>query len=362
MKQALGDLKQGVPTGKTGPALNRGLEPVEDARHRLRGPSRYEWWYFDASLDNGYSAVCILWPMNYFKPWKRQCAIMLSIYSPEGEHFKHYVFPPRHLFSASYDKCDVRIGDNYARGSHPRYEVHLEAGEEMADLVFDSKTPGWKPGTAVNHVPFGRYNSMGWLVPVPVAKVSGRLRVKGREFDVEGHGYHDHNWGEAPIASITDNWHWGHVVSGDLGIIWSDITASRKLEYDKSYMFLLSKGGRLVYESAQLEIVYDNWKNDAAYLHPYPQRISVSFGSQEEGCSGEFTMDVQEVVETEDHMDVTGVPRFLRHFIHSRLAKPFYFRWRSEISGWVDIEGEKSVIEGETIHEQMLLRGMCPVS
>lgn len=84
MKQALGDLKQGVPTGKTGPALNRGLEPVEDARHRLRGPSRYEWWYFDASLDNGYSAVCILWPMNYFKPWKRQCAIMLSIYSPKG--------------------------------------------------------------------------------------------------------------------------------------------------------------------------------------------------------------------------------------------------------------------------------------
>jgi hypothetical protein len=349
--------KQGVPTGKTGEALNAGLLPVEDARHRLKGPWQYEWWYFDASFSNGYSSVCILWPMNYFKPWKRECTLMLSIYAPDGRHFKHYVFPPRNLFSASYEKCDVRIGNSYARGVHPRYEVRVEAGDEMADLVFEALAPGWKPGTGVNRVPFPRYNSMGWVVPVPSARVYGKLVVRGHEVEVEGHGYHDHNWGESPIAILTDNWHWGHIVSGDLGIIWSDITASRRLGYDKSYMFLLSKGNRLIYESPQLHISYENWKEDPACLQPYPQRISVSFGSADDSCSGRFIMDVLEVVETEDQLKTSGIPKFLRGFIHSHFGKPFYFRWRSRLSGWVEIEGEKTVLEGETIHEQMILRG-----
>ena len=69
-------------------------------------------------------------------------------------------------------------------------------------------------------------------------------------------------------------------------------------------------------------------------------------------------MDVVEVVETEDQLEVTGMPKFMRGFIRARLAKPFYFRWRSEICGAVDIEGEQVVLGGETIHEQMLLRGM----
>jgi Svf1-like C-terminal lipocalin-like domain len=360
IKRNVAELKQGIPTRKTGEALNEGLQPVEDARHRLKGPFQYEWWYFDASFDNGYSAVCILWPMNYFRPWKRQCSIMLSIYSPNGEHFKHYIFPPRDLFSASYQECDVRIGGSFVRGTHPRYEVHVEAEGDIADLVFEAQTPGWKPGTAVNQLPYRHYNTMGWLVPVPAAKVHGKLVVQGHAVEVEGHGYHDHNWGEAPIAKLTDNWHWGHIVSGDLGIIWSDITASRKLKYDKSYMFLLSKGHRLVYESAHLDIAYDDWKKDPAYLLPYPRRISISFGSQEEGCSGQITMDVLEVVETEDQLEVTGIPQFMRSFIRSRLANPYYFRWRSEISGWVEIEGKKISVEGETIHEQMILRGMKP--
>ncbi|MDY6794165.1 MAG: hypothetical protein SWK76_02605 [Actinomycetota bacterium] len=71
MKRKRTNMKPGVPSGLRGPDLNRGLEAVENARHRVRGPFRYEWWYFDAVFDNGYSAVCISWPMNYFRPARR---------------------------------------------------------------------------------------------------------------------------------------------------------------------------------------------------------------------------------------------------------------------------------------------------
>lgn len=206
--------KHGVPLGRTGDALNAGLAPCEDAKHRVGGPFPYEWWYFDASFENGYSAVAIIWAVNYSKPWSRQCTIQLSIYGPEGEKAKHYIYPPRRLFSASYQELDVRVGDSYMRGKHPSYDIYVEAEGDWVELHFEAQTPGWRPGTGANHFPLPRYNSMGWLVPVPRAVVDGRLGIAGRTVEVSGHGYHDHNWGEGPFFHVVDNWHWGHVVRG----------------------------------------------------------------------------------------------------------------------------------------------------
>jgi hypothetical protein len=352
--------KPGVPTGRTGDQLNEGLSPVEDARHRLRGPFAYEWWYFDAVFDNGYSAVAIVWPMNYGKRWRRQCTIQLSIYAPDGERVKHYVFPPRDIFEASYTGCDVRVGDGYVRGSHPRYEVKLSVEDAGVDLVFEAETPGWKPGTAVNRVPFPRYNTMGWLVPLPRARVYGTLRMHGKTVEVEGHGYHDHNWGEAPIFHLVDNWHWGHVLYGEICVIWADITMVRKLDYARTFMFLLSRGERLVYESADISMSYEDWKEDPQYLHEYPGLIRLSFGSAGEPVSGEIVMRVEDVIETQELLEMSSLPRFLRRAFYKTIARPYYFRWRSSVGGSVEVEGETFPIEGETIHEQMLLRGENP--
>ena len=353
-------LKPGVPTGRRGEELNQGLLPVEDARHRLRGPFAYEWWYFDAVFDNGYSAVAIMWPMNYSKRWRRQCTIQLSIYTPHGENIKNYVFPPRNLFRGSYTQCDASVGDSYVRGAHPRYEVKMRTRDAAVDLVFEAETPGWKPGTAVNYVPSPRYNTMGWLVPLPRAKVHGTLSIRGRKVEVEGHGYHDHNWGEAPFHRLVDNWHWGHVLCGELGVVWADITMVRKLDYDRTFMFLLSRGDRLVYESADISTSYEDWRDEPQYLHAYPGRIRISFGSAGGPVAGELTMKVQEVVETQELLEMADVPLFLRRAIYKTMARPYYFRWRSSVEGSVEVEGETIPLEGETIHEQMLLRGENP--
>jgi hypothetical protein len=351
---------RGVPGHRTGGELNRGLQPREDARHRVGGLVPYEWWYFDATFDNGYSVVAIVWPMNYSKPWRRQCTVQLSIYAPEGETRKHYIFPPRGLFSASYETCDVRIGDSFMRGAFPHYEVSLEAEGDRIDLVFESQVPGWKPGSAVNHVPFPRFTSMGWLVPMPRARVSGTLSLGGRTVAVEGHGYHDHNWGETPIFHVVDNWHWGHVTSGDLGIIWADITLSRSLGYQRAFMFLLLKGGRLVYESGDIGVSYRDWHAEPCYLHPYPRTITVSFGDGGSAARGEFSMRVREVIETQDLLEMVGIPAFLRRAVNSTLSKPYYFRWRSDVEGSLEVEGERIGLRSGTIHEQMLFRGMRP--
>ena len=350
----------GVPGNRTGDALNRGLEPADDAMHKPGGPLPYEWWYFDASFDNGYSAVAIVWPMNYSKPWRRQCTVQLSIYTLEGETRKHYIFPPRRLFGASRETCDVRVGDSFMKGAYPHYEISLEAEGDRLDLVFDSEVPGWKPGTGANLVPFPRLKTMGWLVPVPRAKVSGTLTMGDRTVEVEGHGYHDHNWGQAPIFHVVDNWHWGHIVAGDLGLTWADITLNKSLGYQRAFMFLVSRSGRLVYESSNILTSYEEWHDEPAFLHPYPGLVTVSFGEDGAPARGEFSMRVREVIETQDLLEMVGIPGLLSRMVHRTLSKPYYFRWLSSFKGSLVVEGERIDLDGETIHEQMLFRGRRP--
>jgi hypothetical protein len=351
---------EGVPGHRTGDDLNRGLEPVEDAAHQPGGLLPYEWWYFEGTFDNGYSAVVIAWSMNYSKPWRRQCTVQLSVYTPEGKTLKHYIFPPRSLFSASRETCDVRIGDSFMRGSYPHYEISVEAEGDRVDLVFESEVPGWKPGTGVNSIPFLRLKSMGWVVPVPRARVKGTLTMGNRVVEVEGHGYHDHNFGETPIFHVVDNWHWGHVVSRDLGITWSDITMNRSLDYQRTFMFLLSRGGRLVYESPDIRVSYGRWRDDPAYLHPYPELITVTLGEDGGTASGEFTMEVRKVIETQDLLEMVGIPDLLARMVHRDLSRPYYFRWLSRVKGSLVVEGERLEFDADTIHEQMLFRGMRP--
>lgn len=354
-------LKMGVPSGRGQAALNRGLYPGDDASHGPGGPFPYEWWYFDAVMESGHSVVAIIWSTNYSKPWRRQCTIQLSIYQPDGENIKHYVFPPASRFKSSASRCDLCAGSSYVRGVHPTYEVHVEVEGDSVDLLFEAETPGWMPGSAVNHLPCPRYKTMGWLVPVPRARVTGSITVRGVTLEVSGHGYHDHNWGEALIVHFVDNWHWGHLVQGELGIIWADIRMCKELDFDRSSMFLLSEGDSLIYESAGISVAYGGWTEDPSHLLPYPRVIDLSFGGTDESAEGELTMRVNEIVETQDLLEMTGLPPLVRRMVHRYRARPYYFRWRSSVEGRVRVRGSSTRLAGETIHEQMIFRGDYPV-
>ena len=67
-------------------------------------------------------------------------------------------------------------------------------------------------------------------------------------------------------------------------------------------------------------------------------------------------------METQELLEMANLPLFLRRAIYKTMARPYYFRWRSSVEGSVELEGETIPLEGETIHEQMLLRGENPRS
>lgn len=67
-----------------------------------------------------------------------------------------------------------------------------------------------------------------------------------------------------------------------------------------------------------------------------------------------------------EHIDLLenmGVPAFARGPL-ARLSQPCYYRFEAAYSGYVDFEGERVELEGETITEHIILtlrRGKVPV-
>lgn len=352
-------VKSGLPQGRTGDELNCGIMPQEDARHHMKGPFKYEWWYFDAWFENGYGAAVTFCSNNYAKLWKDECWLQLHIYLPDGRTIKHYQYPPKNMFEASCYSSDLRVLDNYIRGGLERKEVHLEIEGDSVDLVFESAVSSWKPGIGVSYVPWKRYNSFGWFLPQPFSKVSGSITVNGESISVKGHGYHDRQWGDTPLFFFIDNWHWAHFILSDIGLIWWDMIMKKSLGYDHLGCLLISRGDRLIYESSDFSVTYEDWRKEGSLLHP--ERINVAFEGDGGKIKGEFMLRSESPVETMDLLELAGLPRFLRKAVLlSGLAKVFYARFFPDIEGFVEVEGERTPLAGRVTSEQMLMRGKYP--
>ncbi|MBN1289195.1 MAG: hypothetical protein JXA49_06125 [Actinobacteria bacterium] len=347
-------------TVRTFAEMNAGITAKDDARRKLCGPFTYEWWYFSGTFTNGYSFVAILWTRNLGNPFKRECTKQFSIYEPGGGLIKHLEFPHRDRMNTSYESCDVSIDECFMRGGPDSYEVHIEVDGDWVDLKFESIVPGWKKGSSEFYFPLPKYNSMGWMVAQPAAKVTGRMRAGGREMDVEGTGYHDHNWGEGPMMNLIDNWHWGHVLHDNVVIAWADIMLSKIFDYEHVGAFFLNIDGKFVYEAMELDVSYDDWTKDPEHRHPYPRALCVRFGSEADGTFGEFTMNLKRIAETHDLIEATGLPVSVQNIVIKYALNPYYFRWLSELGGYVEHDGHRIELGGETIHEQMILVGRNP--
>src|SRR5882724_1810925 len=100
------------------------VAPWEDGARTDGGAGTYEWWYFDAHLDDGAKLVVVFFTKNFTdigKPLAPMIRIDLDL--PDGtSHHKIGEFTPEE-FSAAKDLCDVRIGANTFSGDLHTYTI-----------------------------------------------------------------------------------------------------------------------------------------------------------------------------------------------------------------------------------------------
>lgn len=230
-----------------------GIEPDhvavwEDGARTDGRRGTYEWWYFDAHLDNGAKLVVIFMTKDLSTPKKPLSPmIRLNLDLPDGRSFTIIRDFPADAYSASIDHADVRIAGNTFVGDLSHYEIHAELDDVRIDVTLDAEIRPWRPHTG--YLLFGRERDLefSWLPSVPQGAVRGSYEVAGRRTEVTGVGYHDHNWGNVGMMSIIHDWYWARGQAGPYSVIASYITtAHEKYGYEPIPIFMLAKDGRIV--------------------------------------------------------------------------------------------------------------------
>jgi hypothetical protein len=219
----LGSAMQQVNVGIRGEFSPQDIELRDDAFHG-RGLRPYtEWWYFDAMLNNTYSVQMSVRTLGVYG--KGLVFVRLDLYK-NGTLINHNTLS-YHLKEAflSSMKPFVQVqGKTILLGSYDNttksyvYEVSFDFLGSAAHLFFKGCTKGWK----------GQHQSGDWwAVILPRADVSGTITIDNTTIQVNGSGYHDHNWDVSTQVFFHFGWFWGRFNSEEYTAVWSAILTTR---------------------------------------------------------------------------------------------------------------------------------------
>jgi hypothetical protein len=227
------------------------VAPWEDGARTDGAAGSYEWWYFDAHLDDGAKLVVVFFTKGFTdidKPLTPMIRVDLDL--PDGtSHHREAEFTPEE-FSAAREHCDVRIANNSFSGDLHTYKIIVRLDDLAVDVSLTGEVPAWRPGTG--HWYFGTHDEheFNWLPAVPQGAVEVTYRVAGTSSHASGVGYHDHNWGNAPMNSLINHWYWARGQAGPYTVVASYITAEQRYGSAELPVFLLAKDGRVVADDA----------------------------------------------------------------------------------------------------------------
>ena len=227
------------------------IQQFEDGMRTWGGPGGYEWWYFDSHLSDGSSLVIVFYTKPQLNPGGELAPFASLELNRPGEppmRIEAHVSPG--AFSASADRCDVRIGANRFRGDLHDYEIHFSHDDVTVDVKLTGRVPSWRP--ASGHMFFGDDDDhlFAWLAAVPQGDVSVDLDIRGEKEHLQGVGYHDHNWGDVSMAKLINHWYWGRARVGDYSIVSSCIFAEQAYGGAEQPIFMLARAGRIIADDA----------------------------------------------------------------------------------------------------------------
>jgi hypothetical protein len=225
----------------------RVIQPWEDGMRTDGSRGTFEWWYFDAHLDDGAKLVVVFSTRDFTdlnKPLGPMIRIDLTL--GDGTSVRKLVEFAAETFSASTETCEVRIGDNLFAGDLHTYTIRARVEEVEVDVTLTGQVPAWRPETG--YWLFGEEGEryFAWLPSVPQGRVEATYRAGGDSRTATGVGYHDHNWGNAPMPELMHHWYWARGAAGPYTVIASYITAERRYGYGALPVFMLARDGKLI--------------------------------------------------------------------------------------------------------------------
>jgi hypothetical protein len=230
-----------------------GIDPVEvaqfeDGQRIGTGKGCYEWWYFDAHLDDGATVVVVFYTKPNVSPnGPLAPRITINLTLPDGRQFDRLYDAAATDFTAAKEKCDVRIGTNRFVGDLHRYRITAAIEDVSVDIDLTGEVRAWRPKSG--HIYFGakgREKLFAWLPSVPQGRALVRYKIGAAEYRASGTGYHDHNWGDVPMQTLMHDWYWARAKAGPYTVIASHITATGAYGYETQDVYMLANDDEIV--------------------------------------------------------------------------------------------------------------------
>ncbi|MCX6008354.1 MAG: hypothetical protein NTZ34_14010 [Chloroflexi bacterium] len=276
------------------------LEKVDDSLHDNLCPVNYEWWYFDATFENNYS-MASLW-QEQTKAGKdggivKERFIDFSVYDPDGKKIMLKKPFDNKLVSISTETCDVKMGGNRVFGEPPTYKMHFLEDGLGADLEFKSLVQGYRsPPDGTAYFSMNPLIYMGWAIAQPRATVKGKLIVDGKEMNVVGAGYHDHNWGNSRFDVLYDYWYWGRIFLPGHTFIYSLSQLGECMDHTPLNFAVTFEGEKLVDMSQELIGEPSDFVLDEETGIEYPRKLVLKMNT--DVVKGEITHNLKHLIES----------------------------------------------------------------
>ena len=202
--------------------LGEAVQLWEDGARTDDANNQFEWWYFDAELDDGSMVVAYFYKVHFLKD---QFFIGFNYTSPEKEDFFKLKYFKKNEVSFQSDSCAVLMNKNSFSGNLNDYNIVLNSDDFDGfgfNLNLKSLVSPYRPQDGI--IKAGS-DYFAWLAAVPNGNVDGTITVRGEEKKIKGSGYHDHNWGNTPLQKLFKSWTWFRGKAGPYTVILAELNA-----------------------------------------------------------------------------------------------------------------------------------------
>ena len=330
-------------------SLGKEVLPWEDGMRTSGENGEYEWWYFDSKLDDGSVIVAYFWTLKAFKDI---FYIGVNYNHPDGTSYQKIKFFKKKDVFIEKTKCSLRYNDNIFQGDLKNYIVKINP-EDFDGFGFDIKlsstVPSYRPQDGI--ISAGE-DFFAWLAAVPNGHVEGTLTYNDNVREINGDGYHDHNWGNIPLQRLFDDWVWFRGTVEDYTIIGFELnTSDNRGGYSIPGIFVGDSSG-VIYEKFGQNGIFTS--NENLITDVYAKNDETFFSNFKLLTKDNYFIEIDgyEVIENLALFEVSNTPLIPLFFKLSKID-PYYTRYKSTVNLELP-NGEK--LQGDAVLEIMDLK------
>ncbi|WP_258360522.1 hypothetical protein [Moorella sulfitireducens (nom. illeg.)] len=225
-------------------------------------------WLWEASSSDG---TCI---SVFFNVGNTGGKALLLVARPARETIRREVTAP---FTAATHRLEVRMAGNHIFQEGEFFHLEWQTDDIALQLKYKPELPGWQPGHGrINYGEKGdKY--LYWCVPVPRARVSGRMLLAGQEENFNGYGYIDYRRFNFPLPQVLGGAILGRYYTDAYTLLWADFWGN--LLYSGKHVRALyaARHGEILASTANLDIQILDRKATGELT--YPAELSLQSGT-----------------------------------------------------------------------------------